>query len=127
MVHRNLFIEGEVHRWVGAVNARPGGKRMLDMRHRHSPDAAGNPYLLVIGDYLLDSTINAVVDSAEYAAGTLLSRIYREKHTRLRRLQRLAQPGNKETDSTSTSTNMPGARNTAGLSRIIFAKSGLVT
>ena len=80
MVHRNLFIEGEVHRWVGAVNARPGGKRMLDMRHRHCPDAAGNPYLLLIGDYLLDSTINAVVDSAEYAAGTLLSRIYREKH-----------------------------------------------
>ena len=78
--HRQLFIEGEVHRWVGAVNARPGGKRMLDMRHRHSPDAAGNPYLLVIGDYLLDSTINAVVDSAEYAAGALLSRIYREKH-----------------------------------------------
>ena len=78
--HRHLFIEGEVHRWVGAVNARPGGKRMLDMRHRHCPDAAGNPYLLVIGDYLLDSTINAVVDSAEYAAGALLSRIYRENH-----------------------------------------------
>ena len=22
--HQNLFVEGEVHRWVGAVNARPG-------------------------------------------------------------------------------------------------------
>ena len=61
--HRQLFVEGEVHRWVGAVNARPGGKRLLDMRLRHSPDPAGNPYLLVIGDYLLDSTINGVVDS----------------------------------------------------------------
>ena len=78
--HRKLFVEGQVHRWVGAVNARPGGKRLLDMRHRHSPDPAGNPYLLVIGDYLLDSTINGVVDSAEYAAGALLSKIYREKH-----------------------------------------------
>ena len=78
--HRQLFVEGEVHRWVGAVNARPGGKRLLAMRQRHSPDAVGNPYLLVIGDYLLDSTINAVVSSAEYAAGALLSRIYREKH-----------------------------------------------
>jgi monoamine oxidase/ubiquinone/menaquinone biosynthesis C-methylase UbiE len=82
--HRELFVEGEVHRWVGAVNARPGGKRLLDMRLRHSPDPAGNPYLLVIGDYLLDSTINAVVDSAEYAAGALLSKIYREKHAGLR-------------------------------------------
>ena len=79
--HRQLFVEGAVHRWVGAVNARPGGKRLLDMRHRHSPDFAGNPYLLVIGDYLMDSTINAVVDSAEYAAGALLSKIYHEKHT----------------------------------------------
>ncbi len=78
--HRQLFVEGEVHRWVGTVNARPGGKRLLDMRLRHSPDPTGNPYLLVIGDYLLDSTINAVVDSAEYAAGALLSKIYREKH-----------------------------------------------
>lgn len=78
--HRQLFLEGKVHRWVGAVNAHPGGKRLLDMRHRHRPDAVGNPYLLVIGDYLLDSTINAVVDSAEYAAGALLSNIYREKH-----------------------------------------------
>ena len=125
--HRQLFVEGEVHRWVGAVNARPGGKRLLDMRLRHSPDPAGNPYLLVIGDHLLDSTINGVVDSAEYAAGALLSKIYREKHTGLG-LQRLpSRPRNKEPISTSISTNTPVARNTIGPSRIIFAKNGRAT
>ena len=112
---------------MGAVNARPGGKRLLDMRLRHCPDPAGNPYLLVIGDYLLNSTINAVVDSAEYAAGALLSKIYREKHPGLGLNCYRSRPGNKELVSTSTSTIMPGAGNTTGLSRIIFAKSGLVT
>jgi monoamine oxidase/ubiquinone/menaquinone biosynthesis C-methylase UbiE len=82
--HQNLFVEGEVHRWVGAVNARPGGKQLLEMRLRHSPDPVGNPYLFVIGDYLLDSTINGVVDSAEYASSALLSKIYREKHAGVR-------------------------------------------
>ena len=70
--HQKLFVEGKVHRWVGAVNARPGGERLRDLRLRHSPDPVGNPYLFVIGDYLLDSTINGVVDSAEYASGALV-------------------------------------------------------
>ena len=78
--HQKLFVEGKVHRWVGAVNAHPGGERLRDLRLRHSPDPVGNPYLFVVGDYLLDSTINGVVDSAEYASGALLSKIYREKH-----------------------------------------------
>ena len=113
-----------MHRWVGAVNARPGGKRLLDMQLRHSPDPAGNPYLLVIGDYLLNSTINGVVNSAEYAAGALLSKIYREKHAGSRAATATVKTKNKEPISTSISTNTPVAGNTIGPSRIIFAKSG---
>ena len=60
--HEKLFVEGKVHRWVGAVNAGPGGERLRDLRLRHSPDPVGNPYLFVVGDYLLDSTINGVVE-----------------------------------------------------------------
>ena len=63
--------EARVHRWVGAVSGQPGGFATLGLDHRHQPDPAGHPRLLLVGDYLFDSTLNGVLDSADYAAGWL--------------------------------------------------------
>jgi hypothetical protein len=65
---REMFIEGHVHRWVGAVNAMPGGFPLREPDSRHVPDPVENPRLFVVGDYLFDSTINGVLDSAECVA-----------------------------------------------------------
>jgi protoporphyrinogen oxidase len=67
---RQMFLEGRVHRWIGAVNGLPGGAPALDMHARHIPDPS-QPNLFVVGDYLFDSTLNGVLDSADYVAESL--------------------------------------------------------
>jgi hypothetical protein len=61
-------LEARVHRWTGAVSALPGGWARLPADRRHRPSPA-HPNLFVVGDYLYDSTLNGVLDSAEYVAG----------------------------------------------------------
>lgn len=65
---RNHFVEGQVHRWIGAVNGMPGGVRRAPVDRRHQPDPVEHPELFVVGDYLFDSTINGVLDSADHVA-----------------------------------------------------------
>lgn len=67
---RELYLEGRVYRWVGTVNALPGGNPIHDLETRHSP-SADDPNLFVVGDYLFDSTLNGVVDSAEFVAESI--------------------------------------------------------
>jgi protoporphyrinogen oxidase len=67
---RELVLEGHVHRWLGAVNGLPGGRPAQDPEARHVPEPA-RPNLLVVGDYLFDSTLNGVLDSADYVAEML--------------------------------------------------------
>src|SRR4029077_5815204 len=43
-----LFLEGHVHRWVGMVNAQPGGYPIRGARSRHFPEPKEHPGLLVI-------------------------------------------------------------------------------
>ncbi len=69
-IGRELYLEGRVHRWVGTVNALPGGNPIHDLKTRHSPSAA-DPNLFVAGDYLFDSTLNGAVDSAEFVAESI--------------------------------------------------------
>lgn len=61
------FLEGRVHRWMASVNGQPGGTPVRDTRSAHLPDAKNHPGLFMVGDYLFDSTINGVLDSADYA------------------------------------------------------------
>ena len=63
-----FFVEGKVHRWVGAVNGLPGGYPPRNMDTRHLPEPIEHPNLLVVGDYLFDSTLNGVLDSADFVA-----------------------------------------------------------
>jgi protoporphyrinogen oxidase len=68
---RPHLLETRVHRWVGAVSALPGGWRPPGIDRRHQPDPLHHPHLLVVGDYLYDSTLNGVLDSADHVAGWL--------------------------------------------------------
>jgi protoporphyrinogen oxidase len=71
---RELFLEGKVHRWIGTVNGLPGGSPVEEMEARHVPER-GRANLVVVGDYLFDSTLNGVLDSAEYVADLLSEEI----------------------------------------------------
>ena len=65
---REACIEGRVHRWIGAVNGLPAGYPSRDLDARHVPEPMQHPNLLVVGDYLFDSTLNGVLDSADFVA-----------------------------------------------------------
>ncbi|MFM7107263.1 MAG: flavin monoamine oxidase family protein [Planctomycetaceae bacterium] len=66
---RRHALEGHVHRWTGAVNAMPGGPAPLPLDRRHCVEPVEHPGLFLVGDYLFDSTLNGVLDSAEHVAG----------------------------------------------------------
>jgi monoamine oxidase len=68
---RQHLLEARVHRWIGAVSALPGGWQPLPLDRRHQPEPSEHPTLFTVGDYLFDSTLNGVHDSAEYVADWL--------------------------------------------------------
>lgn len=74
-----LFLEGHVHRWVGSVNGLPGGTPAHEPESRHLPDSAKNPWLFVVGDYLFDSTLNGLLDSAGVVAEWISDEISEEQ------------------------------------------------
>lgn len=65
---REHLLEGRVHRWQAAVSGLPGGWQSLPLDQRHQPEPAEHPRIFLVGDYLFDSTLNGVHDSAEYVA-----------------------------------------------------------
>ncbi|GIW80677.1 MAG: hypothetical protein KatS3mg105_2484 [Gemmatales bacterium] len=70
-----FYLEGRVHRWPFAVNGLPGGAPALDLDTRHVPEPKEHPNLLVVGDYLFDSTLNGVLDSADFATDWLVAEL----------------------------------------------------
>jgi protoporphyrinogen oxidase len=66
------FLEGKVHRWLGAVSGLPGGRPIQEPDARHVPDPVANPWLFVVGDYLFDATLNGVLDSADTVVEMLM-------------------------------------------------------
>ena len=52
---------------VASISAQPGGIPVRDTRSAHVPEPKEHPGLFVVGDYLFDSTINGVMDSADFA------------------------------------------------------------
>ncbi|HZZ74106.1 MAG TPA: FAD-dependent oxidoreductase [Pirellulales bacterium] len=65
---RELFLEGKVYRWIGSVNGKPGGFPLREPDSRHLPEPVEHPWLFAVGDYLFDSTLNGVLDSADVVA-----------------------------------------------------------
>ena len=68
------MIEGKVHRWAGAVSGQPGGCPLRDIITAHQPEPHEHPGLVVVGDYLSDSTLNGVLRSARVATDLLRAR-----------------------------------------------------
>jgi monoamine oxidase len=68
---RLRIIEGRVHRWAGAVSGQPGGHPLRDESLAHRPEPVEHPGLVVVGDYLFDSTLNGVLRSAGIATNLL--------------------------------------------------------
>jgi protoporphyrinogen oxidase len=64
----SAVLDARVHRWPGAVSALPAGWVPRSHDRRHQPDPRGHPQLFVVGDYLFDSTLNGVFDSADCVA-----------------------------------------------------------
>ena len=62
-----FFREASVHRWSGAVNGLPSGRVAQEPAARHRPEPTLHRELFTVGDYLFDSTLNGVMDSAELA------------------------------------------------------------
>ena len=71
---RRHMIEGKVHRWAGAVSGQPGGCPLRDIITAHQPEPHEHPGLVVVGDYLSDSTLNGVLRSAQIATDLLRAR-----------------------------------------------------
>jgi monoamine oxidase len=73
---RCQFLEGRVHRWLNAVNALPGGHTALPIPQRHCPEPCRHDDLWIVGDYLYDSTINGVLDSADYVSDAIAAALH---------------------------------------------------
>jgi monoamine oxidase len=72
---KSTFIEGKVHRWIGSVNAMPGGESIMPLDRRHQPEPQFHSNLFLVGDYLFDSTINGVLDSADYVSDWIAANV----------------------------------------------------
>jgi protoporphyrinogen oxidase len=66
------LVEGQVDRYVGSINAMPGGWKAEELEGEHSPEPKGHPGLFLVGDYFFDSTLNAALISAHTAVKLLL-------------------------------------------------------
>jgi protoporphyrinogen oxidase/SAM-dependent methyltransferase len=79
---RAHFMEGKVHRWLSSVNAIPGGLPVRDVMTNHRPEPKQHPGLVVVGDYLFDSTLNGLLDSSDAATDIILTEMMRLRRTR---------------------------------------------
>jgi SAM-dependent methyltransferase len=95
---RAYFMEGKTHRWLSSVNALPGGLPARDVMTNHRPEPKEHPGLVVVGDYLFDSTLNGLLDSSDAATDIIL--------TEMMRLRRVRAQGGKAS-SNKTSSNTP--------------------
>src|SRR5581483_11211287 len=79
---RAHFVEGKVHRWLSSVNALPGGLPARDVMTNHRPEPKQHPGLVVVGDYLFDSTLNGLLDSSDAATDIILTEMMRLRRER---------------------------------------------
>ena len=70
---RELIVDSRVHRWMASVNAIPGGYPARSPYLNHRPNAERFPRLVLVGDYMFDSTLNGVLNSADSATDIVIS------------------------------------------------------
>jgi monoamine oxidase/SAM-dependent methyltransferase len=74
------LVAARSHRWLSSVNALPGGLPVRDALTNHIPEPAEHPGLFVVGDYLFDSTLNGLFDSADITSDLLVSNMMRQRY-----------------------------------------------
>src|SRR5262249_35053258 len=79
---RAHFMEGKIHRWLSSVNALPGGLPARDVMSNHRPEPKRHPGLVLVGDYLFDSTLNGLLDSSDAATDIILTEMMRLRRAR---------------------------------------------
>ena len=72
-------MDRRIHRWVASVSAIPGGVPVRPRGINHRPDPVHAPGLVMVGDYLFDSTINGVMDSSEVASDIILTDVLKRR------------------------------------------------
>ncbi len=72
---REHFIEGKIHRWLSSVNAIPGGFPVRDVMTNHRPEPKEHAGLVVVGDYLFNSTLNGLLNSSDAATDIVVSEV----------------------------------------------------
>ena len=78
---RAHFMEGKTCRWLSSVNALPGGLPARDVMTNHRPEPKQHPGLVVVGDYLFDSTLNGLLDSSDAATDIIVTEMMRLRRT----------------------------------------------
>ena len=79
---RMHFKEGKIHRWLSSVNALPGGLPVRDVMTNHRPEPKQHPGIVVVGDYLFDSTLNGLLDSSDAATDIIVTEMMRLRRAR---------------------------------------------
>lgn len=79
---RAHFLEGKIHRWISSVNAVPGGLPARDVITNHRPEPVDHPGLVVVGDYLFDSTLNGLLDSSDAATDIIVTEMIKLRYVR---------------------------------------------
>jgi protoporphyrinogen oxidase/SAM-dependent methyltransferase len=79
---RAHFLEGKIHRWLSSVNAIPGGLPVRDVMTNHRPEPKQHPGIVLVGDYLFDSTLNGLLDSSDAATDIILTEMMRLRRER---------------------------------------------
>ncbi|TAH68589.1 MAG: methyltransferase domain-containing protein [Rhodopseudomonas palustris] len=79
---REHFMEGKIHRWLSAVNSIPGGLPVRDVMTNHRPEPKNHPGLVIVGDYMFDSTLNGLFDSADAATDIILTEAVKLRRVR---------------------------------------------
>jgi SAM-dependent methyltransferase len=69
----NGIRQGKVHRWLSSVSGQPGGLPIQSTKKAHLLEPKDHPGIFMVGDYLFDSTLNGVFDSAHCAIDLLHS------------------------------------------------------
>src|SRR3954469_25864924 len=82
MLAREHFMEGKTFRWLSSVHALPGGLPARDVVTNHRPEPKQHPGLVVVGDYLFDSTLNGLLDSSDAATDIIVTEMMRLRRAR---------------------------------------------
>ena len=110
---RAHLLEGKIHRWLSSVNALPGGLPARDVMTNHRPEPKEHPGLVVVGDYLFDSTLNGLLDSSDAATDIIVTEMMKLRRARGERQRACVRQDRPRSISRTIAGSVPTARSGA--------------